>query len=56
LADALVLGIEKEIERELVEDIGALRPEEALVLAFVQRRLADKISRADLHQPPTKAA
>jgi DNA topoisomerase I len=37
LADALVLEVKQEVERELSDDETALRPEEALVLAFLQR-------------------
>ena len=40
LADELVLEIEQEVEREL--DAPALRPEEAVVLEFLRRRLAAK--------------
>ena len=40
LADALVLGVKQEVERELAEDVEGLRPEEALVLAFLQQRFA----------------
>ncbi|WP_254606302.1 DNA topoisomerase IB [Sphingomonas bacterium] len=46
LSDSLVLEVREEVDRELAErDDGAgaaLRPEEALVLAFLQRRLAAK--------------
>jgi len=42
LADALVLEVKQEVERELSEDVEGLRPEEALVLAFLQQRLATK--------------
>jgi DNA topoisomerase-1 len=42
LADALVLEIKQEVERELADAIEGLRPEEALVLAFLQQRLANK--------------
>lgn len=46
LSDALVLGIQEEVDRELADgttDTGAaLRPEEAQVLAFLRKRLADK--------------
>lgn len=42
LADALVLEVKQEVERELAEDVEGLRPEEALVLAFLQQRLARK--------------
>jgi DNA topoisomerase-1 len=41
LADALVLEIQQEVEHELTEDLAGLRPEEAVVLAFLQKRLAD---------------
>ena len=40
--DALVLEIKHEVERELADDVAALRPEEALVLAFLQKRLGEK--------------
>ena len=42
LSDALVLEAQDEVAKELREEIAHLRPEEALVLAFLQRRLADK--------------
>ncbi|RVT90558.1 DNA topoisomerase IB [Sphingomonas crocodyli] len=42
LADGLVLEIEHEIEGELGGDVSRLRPEEALVLAFLQRRLEER--------------
>lgn len=42
LDHALVLELSREVERELVENVAALRAEEALVLAFLQRRLADR--------------
>ncbi|MGO4170396.1 DNA topoisomerase IB [Novosphingobium sp. YAF33] len=44
MEDALILEIEQEVERELRESIGDLQPEEALVLAFLQRRLKQKQS------------
>lgn len=44
LSDALVLQIEQEVERELRDDVSGLRPEEALVLAFLQRRLQQKLA------------
>jgi DNA topoisomerase-1 len=44
LADALVLEVKEKIKRELSEDVEGLRPEEALVLAFLQQRLAKKAS------------
>ena len=43
LAHELVLEVQDEVEKELKEDLATLRPEEALVLAFLQRRLADKL-------------
>ena len=43
MSDALVLEIEQEVEREL-RNVAGLRPEEALVLAFLQRRLQDKLA------------
>jgi DNA topoisomerase-1 len=42
LSEELVLEAKQEAERELAEEIGNLRPEEALVLAFLQRRLEGK--------------
>lgn len=44
MARALVLEIEQEVERELREEVSGLRPEEALVLAFLQRRLREKLA------------
>ena len=44
MARALILEVEREVERELREDIAGLRPEEALVLAFLQRRLQEKLA------------
>lgn len=41
LENSLVLEVQEEVERELKDDVGYLRPEEAVVLAFIQRRLAD---------------
>jgi DNA topoisomerase I len=32
------------VERELRDDVSGLRPEEALVLAFLQRRLQEKLA------------
>lgn len=49
LNDALVLSAREEIDEELRQDISKLRPEEALVLAFLHRRLTDKAPR-----PPKK--
>ncbi len=47
LADELVLEIKEEVDRELSDGKsdagGALRPEETLVLAFLQKRLAAKV-------------
>ena len=40
LDKALALELREEVERELVEDVGSLRPEEAVVLAFLQKRLS----------------
>ncbi|MDQ4420439.1 DNA topoisomerase IB [Sphingobium sp. DEHP117] len=40
LSDALVLEARTEVEEALQGDIARLRPEEALVLAFLQRRLS----------------
>ena len=42
LADELVLGIQEEVSQELHDPDTALHPEEARVLAFLQKRLADK--------------
>jgi DNA topoisomerase-1 len=39
LSNELVLEARQEIKQELAEDISVLRPEEALVLAFLERRL-----------------
>ena len=39
LTEELVLEAQHEVERELAGDVAALRPEEALVLAFLHRRL-----------------
>lgn len=44
MSDALVLEIEQEVERELRDNVAGLRPEEALVLAFLQRRLQEKLA------------
>ncbi len=44
MTHALILEVEREVERELREDIAGLRPEEALVLAFLQRRLQEKLA------------
>lgn len=46
LDQALVLELSRAVERELIEDVAALRPEEALVLAFLRRRLAERQPRA----------
>lgn len=42
LSDELVLEAREAVEKELREDLAKLRPEEAVVLAFLQRRLAGK--------------
>ncbi|MCW1432215.1 DNA topoisomerase IB [Novosphingobium sp. JCM 18896] len=42
LSDELVLEARDAVEKELREDVSRLRPEEAIVLAFLQRRLEDK--------------
>jgi DNA topoisomerase I len=42
LSDELVLEARDAVEKELREEVSRLRPEEAVVLAFLQRRLADK--------------
>lgn len=42
LSDELVLEARDAVERELRDELARLRPEEAVVLAFLQRRLADK--------------
>ncbi len=42
LSDELVLETRDAVEKELREDLSRLRPEEAVVLAFLQRRLAEK--------------
>jgi DNA topoisomerase-1 len=39
MADELVLEVQHELEHELKTNLSALRPEEAVVLAFLQRRL-----------------
>ena len=44
MSDALVLEIEQQVERELRDNVGGLRPEEALALAFLQRRLSEKLA------------
>jgi len=46
LDHALVLELSREVERELIDHVAALRPEEALVLAFLHRRLAERTARA----------
>jgi DNA topoisomerase I len=43
LSDELVLEARDAVEKELREDLSRLRPEEAVVLAFLQRRLAQKV-------------
>ena len=42
LSEDLVLEARQEVDRELSAGLSALRPEETLVLAFLQRRLAEK--------------
>jgi DNA topoisomerase-1 len=42
LDNALALEIRQEVERELTDELVGLRPEEALVLAFLQKRLSEK--------------
>lgn len=42
LSDELVLEARDAVERELRDELARLRPEEAVVLAFLQRRLAGK--------------
>jgi DNA topoisomerase I len=42
LSDALILEARQEVEKELRDDVARLKPEEAVVLAFLQRRLAEK--------------
>lgn len=42
LSDALALEAKHEVEQELRGELAKLRPEEALVLSFLQRRLAAK--------------
>ncbi|WP_395396084.1 DNA topoisomerase IB (plasmid) [Novosphingobium sp. BL-8A] len=42
LTDELVLDARDEVERELRDELSSLRPEEAVVLAFLQRRLSAK--------------
>lgn len=44
LSDTLVLELRDDVEQELREELPSLRPEEAVVLAFLQRRLAGKTS------------
>jgi DNA topoisomerase-1 len=42
MSETLVLQIEHEVERELRGSVAGLRPEEALVLAFLKQRLSEK--------------
>lgn len=44
MCNALILEIGQEVDRELREEVVGLRPEEALVLAFLQRRLQEKLA------------
>lgn len=47
LAESLVLEVRQEVERTVKDEVGSLRPEEALVLAFLHRRLGgDDAARA----------
>jgi DNA topoisomerase-1 len=43
MSETLVLQIEHEVEREL-RSVAGLRPEEALVLAFLKQRLSEKLT------------
>ncbi len=43
LSEELVLEAQREVDRELTAELAVLRPEETLVLAFLQRRLAEKL-------------
>ena len=45
LSDKLVLEARDAIEKEIRDEVSQLRPEEAVVLAFLQRRLAAKSER-----------
>lgn len=40
--EALLLEVEQEVERELTKELAGLRPEEAVVLAFLQKRIEEK--------------
>lgn len=42
LGDELILEAREEIEKEIREGVAGLKPEEAIVLAFLQRRLGNK--------------
>ncbi len=44
MEQSLALDIEKAVERELRDEVEGLKPEEALVLAFLQRRLQEKLA------------
>jgi DNA topoisomerase-1 len=44
MSETLVLQIEHEVERELRSNVAGLRPEEALVLAFLKQRLSEKLT------------
>ncbi|MBB6510487.1 DNA topoisomerase-1 [Rhizobium soli] len=44
MSETLVLQIEHEVERELRSSVAGLRPEEALVLAFLKQRLSEKLT------------
>lgn len=41
MSETLVLQIEHEVDRELRDNVAGLRPEEALVLAFLKQRLSE---------------
>lgn len=44
MSETLVLQIEHEVDRELRDNVAQLRPEEALVLAFLKRRLSERLA------------
>ena len=48
LSEELVLEAGREVDRELSDELSALRPEETLVLAFLQRRLVAKARQAEV--------
>jgi DNA topoisomerase I len=47
LSGSLLLEIKDEVETELREDLGGLKPEEAAVMTLLQRRLAHDLADAD---------